>query len=126
MDLHLGLRFDLSLFAKRFPLKLINVRVHERRSYDYHIRVSVFNLIIFKKISANQSNVIASPSIESSKKAKPWEMNKNIESDDRLFAGIIQLFYPLVTIQCLLKVRDFVARFLRVTSKTASSAELFA
>lgn len=54
------------------------------------------------------------------------ETNKNIESGESVCSRASYNYSTLVTIQCLLKVRDFVARFLRATSKMASSAGLFA
>lgn len=67
-------------------------------------------------------------SIGARRKEVLWrEMNKNIESGEESVCSRASYNYStLVTIQCLLKVRDFVARFLRATSKMASSAGLFA
>ena len=67
-------------------------------------------------------------SIGARRKEALWrEMNKNIESGEESVCSRASYNYStLVTIQCLLKVRDFVARFLRATSKMASSAGLFA
>lgn len=80
--------------------------------------------IVYSKIVKSCKIVISCVEIE---ERVLWrEMNKNIESGESVCSRASYNYSTLVTIQCLLKVRDFVARFLRATSKMASSAGLFA